>query len=77
MKVRYNKESKQIVDNAVFPIVIEETYGQGLTKREYFTAMALQGISDFALEIGTPDSEIARKAVSLADAIISELNKSV
>jgi len=41
----------------------------GLTKREYFAAMALQGLSDYS------DIEYsADKAVKLADALITALN---
>lgn len=44
----------------------------GLTKREFFTAMAMQGlagISDFS------NASIAENAVRIADATIIELNK--
>lgn len=45
----------------------------GLTKREYFAAMAMQGLAANPDPIST--SGIARIAVSLADALIAELNK--
>lgn len=52
-------------------------YGQaGLTKREYFAAMAMQGIlanlHNYSFE---HDSEIAKSAIYKADALITELNK--
>lgn len=44
----------------------------GLTKREYFAAMAMQGM----LAIDDPPKEVvARFAVEQADALIKELNK--
>ena len=76
MKVKYNKEVKQIVDNAVFPIVIDETYGQGLTKREYFTAMAMQGIlANPEITKNYKDLNIEEAAIKFADALLTELNK--
>lgn len=44
----------------------------GLTKREYFAAMAMQGLSvDWTRE----NEKIAVHAVLIADALIAELNK--
>jgi hypothetical protein len=46
----------------------------GLTKREYFAALAMQGlISDS--NIATTYSKYAEHAVQAADALIAELNK--
>lgn len=45
---------------------------EGLTKREYFAAMAMQGMS---ADTTTPHLTIARDAVSMADALIEQLNK--
>lgn len=50
---------------------------EGLTKREYFAAMAMQGImanSDDAITRFSHE-DIALIAVSTADALIAELNK--
>jgi len=44
---------------------------QGLTKREYFAAMAMQGMVTLDLE----DETIARLAVDQADELIKQLNK--
>jgi hypothetical protein len=43
----------------------------GLTKREYFAAMAMQGIQD---QEYIPLTEVARMAVKQADALIEALN---
>jgi len=45
----------------------------GLTKREYFAAMALQGL--LADPHATTDIGYPMTAVQLADALIAELNK--
>jgi len=46
----------------------------GLTKREYFAAMTMQGLVAGATK-NMPYSEFANQAVGLADALIAELNK--
>ena len=45
----------------------------GLTKREYFAAMALQGL--LPTNISQSIEEDAKNAVKLADILIEELNK--
>lgn len=48
----------------------------GLTKREYFAAMALQGIlSNAATNNDVETSHIVEDACLFADALIEELNK--
>lgn len=49
---------------------------RGLTKREYFAAMAMQGyLASFSGEgLATP-STMAMRAIGYADALINELNK--
>jgi hypothetical protein len=53
----------------------------GLTIREHFAAMAMQGIyagSSIALSIGSHDNEtIALTAVNAADALIKALNQTL
>ncbi len=55
------------------------THGYGLTKREYFAALAMQGLqtSNFEelLERDMDVHKIARIALEQADALIEELNK--
>ena len=46
--------------------------GLGLTKREYFAAMAMQG---FCADSSYTVSNIAMTATKVADALIDELNK--
>lgn len=50
-------------------------YGSGLTKREYFAAMAMQGAeASMVNRWPVPAKEVAEHAVILADALIAELN---
>jgi hypothetical protein len=58
-----------------FPLISDEGYiiNAGLTKREYFAAMALQGLlSDYESE---SIEDYSKYAVQLADALIEELSK--
>jgi hypothetical protein len=60
-------------DQAAFPMVENKdtvSYCKGLTKREYFAAMAMQGL------LSNPNTSFeTRDAVIIADALIAELNK--
>ncbi len=51
-----------------------KNYG-GLTKREYFAATAMQGITSSPLLRTTSISQHCKDAVSYADLLIKELNK--
>jgi hypothetical protein len=74
------KETKP--NDAAFarPSFYHDSYGRpdqeqdGLTKREYFAAMAMQGwlANEY---IGTKYDIIAQHCVRMADALIEELNK--
>jgi len=55
------------------PVVITDQYG--LTKREYFAAMAMQGLLTSTKYILYPITQVAKDAVNYADALIKELNK--
>ncbi len=48
----------------------------GLTKREYFAAMAMQGYcgGEFIGQSGMPQDSIAKWCVDMADALINQLN---
>lgn len=50
---------------------------KGLTKREYFAAMAMQGITAYheAVLRTETSTQLASRAIALADALIVELNK--
>jgi len=83
--------SKMMSDSA-FPVTIELQYSsrpevgfrstsKGISKREYFAAMAMQGLATKE-EIQATDGwnrdrkeSCARYAVNMADALIAELNK--
>lgn len=50
---------------------------EGLTKREYFAAMAMQGYcgGEFIGQSGMPQETIAEWCTKMADALIEQLNK--
>lgn len=64
-------------NDSAFPMLYES---KGLTKREYFAAMAMNGISVWDAEVNEPihtgkTEELARACVAYADALIAELSK--
>lgn len=65
---------KRIKSGPAFPIVTANTVQSGMTKREYFAALAMQGYfsSDHAYQ---KPSETARWAVEQADALIEALKE--
>jgi hypothetical protein len=68
------KEAK----DAAFPFPINHSdicVIKGLSKREYFAAMAMQGYLVNNAKTGIKDDEISRWSVEAADALIAELNK--
>lgn len=61
--------------HAAFPTT-EQANESGLTKREYFAAMAMQGILSNPHGGDDRDGDlIARSAVAMADRLIEALNK--
>jgi hypothetical protein len=61
--------------NAVVDQNGDASFG-GLTKREYFAAMAMQGLAGSFAELGRSHSQIIAKcAVEISDALIEALNK--
>jgi hypothetical protein len=60
-----------------FPLISDEGYiiNAGLTKREYFAAMALQGIITNKDGLDIKIEYIVESAVDAADALIKELSK--
>lgn len=69
-----NEKLKRLGDETAFPCG-DHTWGNaGLTKREWFAGMALQGIlSD--RPVGDIHISTVVAAAQLADALIAELNK--
>ena len=67
MKTEPNESMHPIADNVL-------TCDKGLTKREYFAAMAMQGICANANE-RLARREVAEKAVLIADHLIQQLNQ--
>lgn len=52
------------------------TFEHGLTKRELFAAMAMQGLAPAYAEGGDfHEAHVAKGAVTLADALLKELSK--
>lgn len=66
---------------SAFPFVLDRgsriDCDPGLTKRELFAAMAMQGLCAGPECEGTHIEDIALAAVAMADALIDELNKPV
>ena len=66
-----------------YPIEAEKTYYLGLTKRELFAAMAMQGMAanpadNYLAEVDGKIVNVTSKyAVEYADTLIAELNKEV
>jgi hypothetical protein len=60
-----------------FPLISDERYiiNAGITKREYFAAMALQGIIANKDGLDIEIERIVQSAVDTADALIEELSK--
>jgi hypothetical protein len=69
-----NKETK--ANESINRILYMDNYtSEGLTKREYFAAMALQGIIANKDGLDIKIERIVESAVDTADALIEELNK--
>ena len=68
----------QKFDDAAFPQIIDHEEGtiliKGLTKREYFAALALQGLLTESQVLDNHD-KFAKFAVQAADALIAALNE--
>ena len=57
--------------------ICPDSYSGGLTKREYFAGMAMQGYcgGEFTGQSGMPHKDMAEWSVEMADALIEALNK--
>lgn len=70
------KLEKTIGDNPIHPIENAPVYFGGLTKREYFAVMAMQGIlSDKKLYRPDDIESACADAVKMADQLINQLNQ--
>lgn len=66
-------------DSPAFAAGAENRNQAGLTTREYFAALAMQGLlsnSDVGIHL-LPDDELAAMAIGFADATIKALNQTV
>ena len=65
-------------DQSAYPVesksAISENY-HGLTKREYFAGLAMQGLLAHERSGNNNDAKLAEMAVSQADALLYELEK--
>lgn len=64
----------QLASTHVFPLSVGDASTFGLTKRELFAAMAMQGIRSDPNGPGLSE-RIAEEAVQIADALLKELAK--
>ena len=69
-----NVEQKTNPNHVAFPQHPNRSRDSGLTKREYFAAMAMQGIMSYPRMQQTNEKEAAF-CVAMADALIEALNK--
>ena len=61
---------------AVIPPAPSDRLARDLTAREYFAAMAMQGLCTHFPELGMPHApEVVRQSIEIADAFINALNK--
>jgi len=72
-------KTEEYIKNSVFSQNIEHPHGnvtcKGLTKREYFAAMAMQGYISCGKANVISCKSLAIYSVQAADALIEELNK--
>lgn len=62
-------------NESAYPVDASKDIAKGLTKREYFAVMAMQGIIASCAIEGRPNrAYVADSAVQYADALIEELN---
>lgn len=67
-------------DDSINSIMVNSRYVVGLTKREYFAALAMQGVLanpllPITLEYPNSIDFVVVQSVGIADALIDELNK--
>ena len=57
------------------PVATSKVYHTGLTKREVFAAMAMQGVCGSEVYMDMTPAALAQEAVRIADALLKELAK--
>jgi hypothetical protein len=79
MKIENEEELKRQIQDCVFPVHITENLkfcNRGLTKREYFAAMAMQALLTSSWQKVNPSEEfLGEMATTAADNLIKHLNK--
>ena len=68
---------KEKGNRPAFPSETNNNFYLGLTKREYFAVLAMQGYcgGEFTGQSGMSPESIAKWSVEMADALLTELNK--
>lgn len=61
-------------DEQAFPAQHQQCYG-GMTLREYFAGLAMQGLEASPDTTSAAPTDIAKDAVQIADALLAELAK--
>ena len=79
------KELSKVLRHSIFPVAVDinnlkdHVIYQGLTKREYFAAMAMQGMvangSSIDIDKDYPYQTRAKTCILIADALIKALNE--
>ena len=64
-------------DDALYPSNYNDNFAPeyGLTKREYFAAMAMQGLLTCTMDTDCSIEELCQDAISAADSLLEGLNK--
>lgn len=62
-------------DKSAFTGIVDAAHQHGLTKREYFAGLAMQGLLSREAPNGFNSAQYAGWAVSYADALLEELEK--
>ena len=75
MKTEANETAYPIIGSNVNDIREVEVKESGLTKREYFAALAMQGYCAHRYTPHQNEKGVAEYSVKLADALIEALNK--
>lgn len=67
-------------EKPAYPVQIDnevDVHNYGLTKREYFAAMAMQGLITMFNGSEMENKELVKRSISAADALLTELSKPI